>query len=128
MWSLVTNGQQIKTFGVTALLFWRHYRHQVAPEQQADNKAVCPSSSLSLFFFFSLTLCSLSVFLFSSFLHFFPLYFHLLLSVFTCLSVLLSLTTSCSPSVPSPPLCFVLPFFFRALLILCTCAVSKERR
>lgn len=110
MWSLVTNRQQIKRFGVAALLFWRHYRHQVAPEPQEDNKAVRPPSSLNQFFSsHRLFPFCFSLFFFSTLLSslFSPSAFCLYVSVCTSLS----LTTSCSPSIPSPPLCFVLPFF-----------------
>lgn len=69
------------------------------------------------------------LFAFFLFLNFFSLCFHPLLSV-NAGSVSTSLSSLAKYfliPVPSPPLCFILPFLL-ALLILCTCAFSKEQR
>lgn len=126
MWGLVTNRQQIKRFGFTSLLFLKHYKHQMAPEPQS-----CCVCFLKFYQFFALPL---TLFFWVDPFLIFLILFHHFIFMFCLLSVLipctysprvLSLTTSCSSS--HPPLCFVLPCFL-ALLILCTCAVSKEQR
>lgn len=112
-----SNNKHIKTSGITALFFLRHYRHQVALELYHKNHVLfCPSAFVCFSFFLQLSSCSVFCFLYliECFL---PLYVHLLPSFCPCTfpSLVLSLTTSCS-SYPPPTVSFSL--FFLALLIL----------
>lgn len=122
MWRPVTNRQQIKRCGVTALLFLRHYRHQVAPELQQHNHVCllffCASSNLVLFLFSLSFFLKLLSTLFSSSAFFLSL-FSLSLSSLANYFLLLA---------PSPRSVSFSLSFFLALLILCTCAASKDQR
>lgn len=109
MWSLVTNRQQIKRFGVTALLLLRHCGHQVAPELQLHKYAVCLNQLECVF-------CSSSDLVPFLFFSFFLFFFFIISTLFSSSAFLLSVlivslfsqTTSCSTS--HPPSLFRSPF------------------
>lgn len=110
MCRLVTSGQQIKRFGIIALLFWRHYRHQVAPELQQHNHAVSVLQVKSVFLSPNLV-----PFLLFSFFFFLKTSFHFVfilcfLSTRAPSRLLSPLSQSTSWSSSHPPPLFHSPF------------------
>lgn len=123
LWSLVNNTQPTKRLSSEVGLLWRNDRHQVAPELLQHNLAACPSSRLLLCFSFLLTclpfLFNILNTLFSPFALCLPRY---------CLNFASPLPKGCFRLlVPSPPPMFR-SLFLSPLLILCTCALSKEQQ
>lgn len=107
---LPSNNKHIKTSGIAALFFLRHYRHQVALELYHKNHVLCcPSAFVCFLFFFQLG--SRSVFLFPLFNKMLlTLHFRLLPSFCPCTFPSLVLSLNYFLLLLPSPNSFILPF------------------